>query len=122
MKLLKKFNINSDRITVYKQEAGRSKSYVPESAWIVEDLLSVYEEEQMQLAHCVFSDNGNSFFEDGVSVIEKHGYTHVLYAADVHQFLSVNDNNAHGVAKAIVRNDAPASPTKSTLLYGCFTS
>jgi hypothetical protein len=48
----------------------------------------------------IFTDNGTIFAKDGQSLIESAGYRHVYLPAAVHQYLSVNDNNAHGLAKA----------------------
>ena len=48
----------------------------------------------------VLSDNGNSFFEGGDSVLKKCGFeNHELYPANVHQWLSENDNRLHGTSK-----------------------
>jgi len=47
------------------------------------------------------SDNGNSFFEKSESVLEALGVkNHLCYPANVHQYLSVNDNALHGTSKA----------------------
>ena len=47
------------------------------------------------------SDNGAAFKNENESVIEAEKYgKHVFYPACVHQYLSPNDNNLHGVAKA----------------------
>jgi len=48
----------------------------------------------------VFSDNGNSFFEDSQRVLEALGFgKHRCYPANVHQSISVNDNPLHGTSK-----------------------
>lgn len=69
----------------------------------------------------IFTDNGTVFFKDGKSLIEARGYTHVLLPAPVHQFLSVNDNNAHGHAKrrwrARVKDHADDVISSLVLLY-----
>src|SRR4051794_2646469 len=47
------------------------------------------------------SDNGNSFFEDGESILMAVGFKdHRFYPVNVHQFLSENDNRLHGTSKA----------------------
>jgi hypothetical protein len=51
-------------------------------------------------ACAVFTDGGLAFHHDRKSVVTEAGYTHVPLPACVHQYLSVNDNNAHGYAKA----------------------
>src|SRR3989338_6634461 len=47
----------------------------------------------------VFSDGGNSSKEKGASVLEALRFTHEVYPAAVHQYLSPNDNKLHGRAK-----------------------
>ena len=47
----------------------------------------------------VFSDGGNSFKEKCASVLEALGFTHEVYPAAVHQYLSPHDNKLHGTAK-----------------------
>ena len=50
------------------------------------------------------SDNGNSFFPAGASVLSELGFRqHITYPSAVHQFLSPNDNRLHGTAKAAWR-------------------
>ena len=52
-----------------------------------------------------FSDNGNSFFDNGESVLKAIGFEdHRCYPANVHQYLSMNDNPLHGTSKGSWRN------------------
>ena len=46
------------------------------------------------------SDNGNAFSENGESVLKALGFEeHHYYPAEVHQYLSGNDNRLHGTSK-----------------------
>jgi hypothetical protein len=48
----------------------------------------------------VYHDGGNAFKEGGNSVFDSLGFKkHITYPTDVHQYLSVNDNNYHGQSK-----------------------
>ena len=48
----------------------------------------------------VFSDGGNAFKEEDVDIFVDMGFAaHYTYPSPVHQFLSPNDNDIHGVAK-----------------------
>jgi hypothetical protein len=100
--ILKKYGLDGDRVVVYPRENGNSKQYVPECAWIVHDFMKFYKRE-MRVAHLAFRDGGSSFVESGKSVFDSYGLKHVVYPSECHQYISPNDNPAHGVVKAIVR-------------------
>jgi hypothetical protein len=56
----------------------------------------------------VFSDGGHSFKVNGNNVFLQLGFgRHIVFPLVVHQFLSPNDNNYHGVAKAWWRKKPP---------------
>jgi transposase len=91
--MLKLYKINVSRI-VCLEDTGTS--YTRESPHIIRTYLGM-----TQLnAWCFFSDNGSAYRQNGASVIEEMGHRHRYLPASIHQYLSVNDNNAHGVAKA----------------------
>ena len=47
-----------------------------------------------------FSDNGNAFYENGESVLKALGFKdHRNYPANVHQFISMNDNPFMGLPR-----------------------
>jgi transposase len=94
---LSTFEIDSDRIMYVGKQNGEGRTYVSESASLVRLFFHKYKIRD----HVIFSDNGNSFKEGKKSVLLKLGFRdHVFYPADVHQYLSPNDNSLHGVAKA----------------------
>jgi transposase len=93
----RRYAINPSCIVYLPNLKGK---FVKESHDIIEIYLAKTQLEKIP----IFTDNGTVFFKDGKSLIEARGYTHVLLPAPVHQFLSVNDNNAHGYAKRIWRS------------------
>ena len=99
---LRTSNINPNRIVYVGELKKERRSYVSESADILRQFFGLY---QVPSNCIVLSDNGNSFMENGESVLEKIGFkTHLQYPAAVHQFLSPNDNKLHGAAKQKWRN------------------
>jgi len=92
----RQYTINPSCIVYMPNLKGK---FVKESHDIIEMYLAKTQLEKI----AIFTDNGTVFFKDGVSLIEARGHKHVLLPAPVHQFLSVNDNNAHGYAKRIWR-------------------
>ena len=48
----------------------------------------------------IYSDEGNSFFENGNSVLRQIGFKrHKCFPSKVHQYISPNDNRLHGTSK-----------------------
>lgn len=90
---LEKYHINRNRI--YFIEGDKSK-FVSEKA----DFVRIFLAHHKLDAAPIFSDGGAAFTAKEGSVIEQAGYKHVVLPAAVHQYLSVNDNIAHAVAKA----------------------
>ncbi len=87
---LKKYNIKEDRI-IYVQS---KKTYFAESPEVYEHFLTRYEIPKDDL---ILHDGGNAFKRRKTSIFDNLGLkNHVVYPADVHQFLSPNDNKLHG--------------------------
>ena len=94
---LKEYSIASARIIYIGKQIGESRKYAAESAEILKQFFKHYEVPRFTT---ILSDNGNSFFEDGSSVLEGLGFRHhITYPSNVHQYLSPNDNKLHGAAK-----------------------
>ena len=99
---LKPHGIDPDRIAYVGNEKKETRKFVRESP----ELLRLFFDNYGIRKNCtILSDNGNSFFEDGESVLKKIGFQdHRCYPAAVHQYLSPNDNHLHGTAKQKWRN------------------
>lgn len=94
--------ISKHRVIYVGKDKGEKETYVKESPAL---LRRFFEEYEVPTDAVAFSDNGNSFFENGESVLEAIGFkNHRLYPADVHQFLSMNDNALHGTSKGSWRS------------------
>jgi hypothetical protein len=89
-----RYNINRSHV-VYLDDVGGK--FVKETYQIVQMYFALV---KLDNACAVFTDGGLAFHHDRKSVVTEAGYTHVPLPACVHQYLSVNDNNAHGYAKA----------------------
>ena len=93
---LENSHVDPARVVYIGRSSGETRTYVTESA----DLIRRFFEHYDDGADVVFSDNGKSFKEEDTSVLVDAGFKrHVYYPADVHQFLSPNDNKLHGAAK-----------------------
>jgi transposase len=99
--------IPADRVVYIGKEKGERRTYVAESAQLLSLFFGKYHDEIPDDA-IFYSDNGGAYLtkENGedVDLITHLGYTHEFYPADVHQWLSPNDNALHGVAKNRWRN------------------
>ena len=99
---LTRYNISFDRVVYVGKKAGETGQYTKECP----NLIRLFFEHYNVPSDCtVLSDNGNSFYEDGDSVLEQVGFkNHDTYPANVHQYISMNDNRLHGTAKQSWRN------------------
>ncbi len=99
---LDKYGISEDRVIYIGESKNEMKKYARECP----DLIRLFFEDSNVPAGCtVYSDEGNSFFDNGKSVLLEVGFRkHVCYPARVHQYLSVNDNPLHGTSKQSWRN------------------
>jgi hypothetical protein len=87
---LQTYHITEDRIVYVKSP----QHYFYESPEVYETFLNHYEIPKNAL---ILHDGGNAFKRQKTSIFENLGYTnHETYPADVHQFLSPNDNSLHG--------------------------
>lgn len=93
---LERSNIQSDRVIYIGKSTGEKRTYVAESTDLVRRFFKLYGVG----CEVIFSDGGNSLLEQGKSVLlDVRFKDHVVYPADIHQFLSPNDNKLHGAAK-----------------------
>jgi hypothetical protein len=94
-------DINRIRYAGKTVREGKQRAfYAAECNQFVQDFLVLYEPQVDRL----FTDGGASFSIGAESVPELFGYAHSEYPADVHQYLSPNDNKLHGIAKQVWRN------------------
>lgn len=91
------YGIAKDRIVYIGKDKGEKETYAKESPDLLRRFFSRYGVKSDWIA---FSDNGNAFYENGESVLKALGFKdHHNYPANVHQFISMNDNPLHGTSK-----------------------
>jgi transposase len=96
------YNIAFDRVVYVGENTGEKGQYTKECPHLIRLFFEHY---KVPSDATVLSDNGNSFYEDGDSVLEQLGFqNHDTYPANVHQYISMNDNRLHGTAKHSWRN------------------
>jgi hypothetical protein len=96
-KCMVKYGISGERIIYVGKGNNETRKYVKESPDLIRRFFDVY---PVSPDCTVYSDEGNSFYDDGDSVLLEVGFKkHVRYPAKVHQYLSVNDNPLHGTSK-----------------------
>lgn len=94
---LNNYEIDNDRIVYIGKPSGEKSVYACECPGLLKKFFQNYDVPRFTT---ILSDNGNSFFENGTSVLEALGFKqHITYPSSVHQFLSPNDNKLHGTAK-----------------------
>ena len=92
---LERYGIDAARVVYVGQKKGKTRSYVAESTSLL-----FFKKYDVPHGAVVLSDHGGSFFEHGKSVLVELGFQkHVCYPAEVHHYLSPNDNRLHGTAK-----------------------
>ena len=100
--LLKEHDIDESRVVYVGKETGENSLYAQETSSMLAAFLAYY---KIPKTHVCISDGGNAFKEKREDKFLKLGYTNrFVFPASVHQFLSVNDNKVHGVAKHAWRN------------------
>ena len=99
---LAKYGISEDRVIYIGEKKNEKKKYARECP----ELIRLFFEDYEVPSGCtIYSDEGNSFFEDSESVLLEVGFMkHERYPAKVHQYLSPNDNRLHGTSKHAWRN------------------
>ena len=96
-KTLRYYNIDKNHI-VYIAPDKPSTKYCSERPEFVRKFFSLYP--NVALSTRIISDGGNGFKEDGIDVFESMGFeNHYTLPSSIHQYLSVNDNKVHGIAK-----------------------
>jgi transposase len=99
---LVRYGIEAKRVIYMGAQKNETRTYASESSDLLRRFFALY---RVRRQGVVFSDNGTAFFPSGVSALEALGFVkHVAYPAPVHQYLSPNDNQLHGAAKAKWRN------------------
>ncbi len=94
--------ISKHRVVYIGNDKGEKETYAKESPALLRLFFELYD---VPAEAVVFSDNGSSFFENGESVLKAVGFkNHRFYPANVHQYLSMNDNPLHGTAKGSWRS------------------
>jgi transposase len=96
------YGINKVRVIYIGKDKGEKETYVKESPALLRRFFGVY---GVPPGGVALSDNGNSFSENGESVLKAIGFeNHENYPADIHQYLSANDNRCHGTSKGSWRS------------------
>ncbi len=92
-----KYGIVKERIVYMGSDKNETRTYVRESPDLVRHFFGHY---GVPPDTTIYSDEGNSFFEERNSVLLELGFAkHIRYPAKVHQYISVNDNPLHGSSK-----------------------
>lgn len=97
LECMDKYGISAERIIYIGEDTKEMKKYARECPDLIRRFFGVYE---VPPGCTIYSDEGNSFFDNGESVLVEVGFEkHCCYPSDVHQYLSVNDNKLHGTSK-----------------------
>ncbi len=95
--------IDKARIIYIGKEKGEKETFAKESPALLRLFFELY---RLPADAVALSDNGNSFFENSLSVLKAIGFKdHLFYPANVHQYLSMNDNRLHGTSKGSWRSE-----------------
>ncbi len=95
---LEAYGIDKHRVIYIGKDKGEKETYARECPDLLRRFFRYY---GIRPGCVALSDNGNSFFENSESVLIQIGFErHECYPANVHQFLSPNDNRLHGTSKA----------------------
>lgn len=96
--VLEEFGVDEDRVVYVGELHGETRTYVRESPKLVK---LFFEHNGLCADTWILHDQGSAFVEDGESIFPALGFAHhTAYPPIVHQYLSINDNQFHGVAKA----------------------
>lgn len=94
---LEKYGVSEDRIIYIGNEKREMRKYARECPEIIRLFFKDFE---VPTGSTIYSDEGNSFFDKGQSVLLETGFQkHKCYPSKVHQYLSPNDNPLHGTSK-----------------------
>lgn len=95
-----KYGINLKRIKYIGKPPKERRTYASECPEFYETFL----EKNKLPVTTIFTDHGKAFKRKKVDIFPALGYEHVSMPADIHQFVSPNDNCAHGTAKTVWRS------------------
>ena len=98
--MAEEYGISPDRVVYIK---SKSKKYVGEKVENIKHCLDMYN----WPCGTILSDRGNGFGKKEETVFDAKSLQHVAYPSAVHQWLSPNDCNLHGRAKAVWRTNSP---------------
>ena len=102
LNMLEEYGIEAERVVYVGRDKGEDRVMVSESPDI---LRRFFDHVEIPEKTVILSDQGNAFSENGEDVLLQLGFEyHISYPPAVHQYLSPNDNNLHGAAKASWRN------------------
>lgn len=91
------YGIAESRVIYIGKDKNEKETYARESPDLLRRFFAVYGIPEESTA---LSDNGNAFFENSESILRTLGFAdHRFYPANVHQYLSINDNPLHGTSK-----------------------
>lgn len=98
---LKKYKIDPARV-VYLVPKKKKGKYCAESPEVYRRFIAHYQDGQVFSAdNWAIHDAGNAYKDGGDSVVEDAGIGNIIILpSSIHHSFSVNDNKAHGVAKA----------------------
>jgi len=94
--MMAKYGISDMRVVYIGSDKNESKTCVSEKADLVRRFFEIHDPPTVP----ILTDDGRAFKEKDVDVLKSLGYQRVVYPPAVHQYLSPNDNNLHGEAKA----------------------
>jgi transposase len=101
-KTLATYGIEPERVVYVGSAKGQKKTYCAESPALVRRFFEYYGFLGKDIT--IFSDDGKCFVENGTDVFEQMGFSnHIKYIPALHHYTSPNDNNVHGAAKKIWR-------------------
>lgn len=96
------YKVDEYRVVYIGKFSNEKEHYVRECP---ELLRLFFEHYGVEVDATILSDNGNSFFTDGSSVLVEIGFKdHIFYDSNTHQWASMNDNRRHGTSKHTWRN------------------
>ena len=105
VRTLKYYNIDKNRI-VYIPPNKPSTKYCSERPEFVRKFFELYS--NVPFSTRIITDGGLGFKENQDDVFELMGFeNHYTLPSSVHQYLSVNDNKVHGIAKRQWKTELP---------------
>lgn len=99
MKVIKDLGLDPQRVQVLPGDSDSGSKYTRESAAILRIYFSVWGVPENAR---ILTDGGGAFMDQGEDVLKQCGFKmHATFPSDIHHMLSVCDNKAHAVARAL---------------------